>query len=404
MKKKTLLLTIGMILSMTTNVFAANINRLGGSDRYATAALINNEMQSETLILVSGSDFADALSASGLVKNYNAEIHLVNRGDLDSNTIDSLNNNEFKRAIIVGGTTAVSSKIEDELIKKLGSENVERLGGLNRYETSAIVASKIINNSQYGILNAFIATGKDFADALSVAPIAAYSGYPIILTPGDSLTQSSINVLNNEKVSFCYKIGGENVVSDKIDSLIGKESYYIERLGGSDRYETNKAVIGKFNFVHNSKSAYVVNGLDFPDALTGSVLAANNIAPIVLVNNSNIKKSTKDIIDCFQVENLIALGGTTAVSNETMEDISNIKRDQEPVFKYNSEIVLPADRIGKFPTPQEIGLIATGKSGSDCSWTFSISKGGAEDIGGFMSFYVIIDGEVKSGNVKFTYK
>lgn len=403
MKKKTLLLTIGMILSMTTNVFAANLDRLGGLDRYETAALINNEMQSETLILVSGSDFADALSASGLVKYYNAEIHLVNRGNLDSNTIASLNNNEFKRAIIVGGTTAVSEIIEDQLKDKLGKENVERLGGLNRYETSAIVASKIADNCQYGVGSAFIATGKDFADALSVAPIAASQGYPIILTPGDSLSESAIDVLNN--ANMCYKIGGETVVSDKIDSLIEKDSFYIKRLGGLDRYETNKAVIGQFNFsTFDYNNVYIANGLSFPDALTGSALAAKNRAPIVLVNNKTVKESTQDVIDCFQSENLIALGGTTAVSNETMEELSKVKVDQEPVFEYENKIVLSADKIGSIPTAQDIGLIATGKKGNDCSWTFLPMKGGADENGGSMSFIVVIDGEVKSGSVTFTYQ
>lgn len=403
MKKKTLLLTIGMILSMTTNVFATNIDRLGGSDRYKTAALINNKMQSETLILVSGNDFADALSASGLIKNYNAEIHLVNRGELDSNTIDSLNNNEFKRAIIIGGTTAVSSNIEDQLITKLGSENVERLGGVNRYETSVLVASKVIESSEETTLKAFIATGKDFADALSVAPIAASYGYPIILTPGDALSKSAIEVLND--INIFYKIGGETAVSDKIDSLIGKDSIYIKRLGGLDRYETNKNVIAEFNFsTFDYNNVYVANGLSYTDALTGSGLAAKNKAPIVLVKNKDVKQSTQDIIDCFQSENLIALGGTTAISNETIEELSKAKVEQEPVFEYKDKIVLSGDKKNTIPTAEDIDLIATGKNGNDCSWTFLPMKGGADENGGSMSFIVIIDGEVKTGSVTFTYE
>lgn len=404
MKRKILALTMGIVLAMTTTAFAANIERLGGSDRYKTAALINNEMNSETLILVSGSDFADALSSAGLIKYYNAEIHLLNRGNLDSNTITSLNKNEFKRAIIIGGTAVISENIEDYLKNKLGKENVERLGGLNRYETSAIVASKIVNNSDYSGGRVFIATGKDFADALSVASISAFYGYPIILTQGEELTELAINVLNNRSINMCYKIGGEAVVSNKIDSLIPKDSYYIKRLGGLDRYETNKRVIGEFSFnTFDYNNIYVANGLDFPDALTGSALAAKKRAPIVLVNNKDIKKSTKDIVDCFASENLIALGGTGAVSNKTMEELSNSKIYKEPVFEYKNKVVLSKDRKGEFPTAEDIGLIAIGKKGNDCSWTFWVGKGGADENGGSMSFTVVIDGEIKQGSVRFTW-
>lgn len=403
MKKKTLLLTIAMVLSMTTNVFATNIDRLGGSDRYETAALINNKMESETLILVSGSDFADALSASGLVKNYNGEIHLVNRGNLDKNTVNSLDKNEFKRAIIVGGTTAVSESIEAQLKSKLGEENVERLGGLNRYETSVLVASKVIESSEDIGLKAFIATGKNFADALSVAPIAASYGYPIVLTPGDSLSKSAIEVLND--INTFYKIGGETAVSDKIDSLISKDSSYIKRLGGLDRYETNKAVIAEFNFsIFDYNNVYLANGLSYTDALTGSALASKNKAPIVLVKNKDVKQSTQDIIDCFQSENLIALGGTTAISNETIEELSKIKAEQETVFEYKDKIVLSGDKKNTIPTAEDIDLIATGKNGNDCSWTFLPMKGGADEDGGSMTFIVVIDGEVRTGSVNFTYK
>ena len=96
MKKKFLSLAIAFLLSLTTNVSAVTLDRLGGNNRYETAAKINNQMQSDTLILVSGNDFADALSSTSLVKYYNAEIHLVNK-ELDANTINSLNNMNLKK-------------------------------------------------------------------------------------------------------------------------------------------------------------------------------------------------------------------------------------------------------------------------------------------------------------------
>ena len=407
MKKKSLLLAIALVLSLSTNVSAANLDRLGGENRYETAALINNQIKSETLILVSGNDFADALSATSLVKYYNAEIHLVNK-ELDSNTINSVNN-EFKKAIIVGGTSAVSSEIENELKLELGEKNVERLGGKNRYETSEIVAEKILeltnsNATSSAIGKAFVVTGKNFADALSVAPISASYGYPIILTPGESIGDLGLKTLNT--IGSYYKIGGESVVSDKIDKLTDVESSSINRLSGANRYETNKAVIGEFaTYAFNYNTTYVANGLNFPDALAGSVLAAKNKAPIVFVSNT-ATISAKDVITCFQSDNIIALGGTSVVSNYTMNSLIDTNIDKEVVFKYNNKVVLPEK--GSEPTPENIDLVALGKKGNDCSWTYTIHKGVAPEASddgiGFISFSVIIDGQYHNGRVEYTRK
>ena len=407
MKKKSLLLAIALVLSLSTNVSAANLDRLGGENRYETAALINNQIKSETLILVSGNDFADALSATSLVKYYNAEIHLVNK-ELDSNTINSVNN-EFKKALIIGGTSAVSSEIENELKLELGEKNVERLGGKNRYETSELVAEKILelsnsNTTSSSLGKAFVVTGKDFADALSVAPISASYGYPIILTPGESIGDLGLKTLNT--IGSYYKIGGESVVSDKIDKLTDVESSSINRLSGANRYETNKAVIGEFaTYAFNYNTTYVANGLNFPDALAGSVLAAKNKAPIVFVSNT-ATISAKDVITCFQSDNIIALGGTSVVSNYTMNSLIDTNSDKEVVFKYNNKVVLPEK--GSEPTPETIDLVASGKKGNDCSWTYTIHKGVAPEASddgiGFISFSVIIDGQYHNGRVEYTRK
>ena len=398
MKKKSLLLAISLMLSFNTNVFAATLDRLGGQDRYETAALINNKMQSETLILASGNDFADALSSTGLVKYYNAEIHLVNDA-LDSNTVNSLNNNEFKKAIIIGGTGVISTELENELKTKLGSENVERLGGKDRYETSELIAAKILEIDS-SVNTAFVTTGKNFADALSISPIASYFGYPIILTPGDSIGELGISTI--ETLNNYYILGGEAVINDNINKLFNKESLQSKRLAGKDRYETNKAVIDEFYLsAFDHKTIYVASGLNFPDALVGSALAAKNKAPIILVSNT-VESPAKEVVNSFINGNLIALGGTSVVSNETMKYLSDDNGSREIVFKYKDKIVLPVEK-GDTPTAEDIMLVAIDKQGNDCSDTFSPRKGGCCDDGiGFVEFSVTIDGTDYFARVNYT--
>lgn len=58
----------------------------------------------------------------------------------------------------------------------------------------------------------------------------------------------------------------------------------IIRIGGQDRYATSLAVAKYFNLPGDI--ACIAKGNNFPDALAGSVYAALNKAPILLVSDS----------------------------------------------------------------------------------------------------------------------
>ena len=95
MRKRWLITLLTITLSIGfTNVNATVLDRFGGLNRYETAAKINNQITSKTLILVSGHDFADALVAAPLVYHLDGEIHITENNKLSQNTVDSLNKNE----------------------------------------------------------------------------------------------------------------------------------------------------------------------------------------------------------------------------------------------------------------------------------------------------------------------
>lgn len=56
----------------------------------------------------------------------------------------------------------------------------ERIYGIDRYETSLNIAKKIYEIKPFN--EVFIASGENYPDALSAAPIAAIKEIPIILT------------------------------------------------------------------------------------------------------------------------------------------------------------------------------------------------------------------------------
>ncbi|MFD3156892.1 cell wall-binding repeat-containing protein [Haloimpatiens sp. FM7330] len=155
---------------LSNEVFAKSplINRLSGINRYETNISIvkNGWSESSNVVLANGQDYPDALCAAPLANAKNAPIILTAKDHINTSAINELSRLKTKNVYIIGGTGVVSSEIEEKL-KSLGI-NCIRLAGKNRYETSVRIAEQI--GTSNGIV---VASGENFPDALSIAPIAA---------------------------------------------------------------------------------------------------------------------------------------------------------------------------------------------------------------------------------------
>lgn len=272
----------------------AEIQRFGGADRYETSIKIsqNNFETTDYIILVSGGDFPDALSAAPLSKKYSAPILLTKKDELSEESIEEIKRLNAKKAFILGGDLIISERVE----KQLADINVSptRIYGKDRYETSLKVAQVLGSWKE-----AFIASGENFPDAVSAAPIAALKGMPIILTKGKELPKSVKEFVRENSSPMYYIVGGQGAVSEA--AIINDIAHY-KRLEGKDRYKTNEAVINEFINEVAFENTYIASGQAFPDALSGAAAAVKTSSPIVLVSknydvrNSIIKENLDKIL------------------------------------------------------------------------------------------------------------
>ena len=246
-----------------------------GSDRYETAVKIADEMgYYDTAILVNGDkSLSDGLSASSLAGKEKAPILLVKQNIIPRETLTRAL--KAKKVYIIGGTSAISKDVE----KQLSGKEIVRIDGKNRVETSEKVAKLVGNYDEAFIVNGN--TGE--ADAISVASVAAKNHAPILLTNGKSSTHSK-----KSGVDY-YVVGGNAVVSD---SLVSK--FDAERISGSDRYETNRAVIEEF--YPNENKYYYTKGDLLVDALAVSPLSKDNGVVLVSPKSDNSILKDKDLI------------------------------------------------------------------------------------------------------------
>lgn len=278
--------------------------RLAGEDRYATAAELAKSgwNTSYYAIIVSGENFADALCSAPLANKHNAPILLTSKDVLNDYTRTELSRLKVKNVIIIGGTGIISANVEQS-VKNMDIE-VSRIAGIDRYETSLKVAQALGQSNQ-----AVVACGQSFPDALSIAPIAALKGMPIILTPADKLPEN-VRTYLTQNVQSTYVVGGTGVVSDSVFQQLPSPI----RLSGFSRYETNVRILEEFAGELDFSTCYVATGEQYADALAGAALASLTSSPVILVSNP-VDSSTLNFIAgvLSKINKEVIFGGTVVV-------------------------------------------------------------------------------------------
>lgn len=317
-----ILLTSAFSVTSFSSVSAASTNRLWGQDRYETSAAISKSgwTSSDYVVVASGEGYADALCAAPLAKKYNAPIILTESKNLNEKAKEEIKRLNAKHAIIIGKYGAVSQSAEDDLKSITG--DVKRLGGNDRYETSVIVAKELGTVDKVAVTS-----GGGFADALSIAPIAAAQNMPILLSGKDTLPDVVKGYINDNKDSIknSYIIGGTGVISDAAKA----QAPSAERLSGQNRFETNLNVMKYFQSSLKFDNIYVVEadgptGNEFADALSGAALAVKSSSPVVLTY-----KTLSTDIQSFIKSNsttstsITALGGEAAVPEVLVSNLES---------------------------------------------------------------------------------
>ncbi|WP_377887574.1 cell wall-binding repeat-containing protein [Alkalihalobacillus sp. R86527] len=290
------------------------IERLSGKDRYATAIEIAEygwPEGTDNVVLATGSTFPDALAGAPLAFQLDAPILLTPKTKLDSRVRDLIVDFGVKKVTILGGTGAVSAKVENELRDKMGLE-VRRLKGKNRYETAAAISETLLPTHQ-----AVVAYGGNFPDALSIAPYAAMYGLPIFLTEKNELSKATKDAMFS--YTKTYVVGGTGAISENVKKQLPSPT----RLKGKDRYETSISITKELNLP--TRGAFLATGEGFADALTGSVLAAKFGEPTILTKKSSLPTSTKKFFIEENTTFYTILGGNGAVGPGVENDIMGLE-------------------------------------------------------------------------------
>lgn len=338
MKKKNLLrrvlvtsLALSMCIAPTiTKASVEKFERISGRNRIETSVNIskNSFENSDNVVIANGFDFPDALSSGQLATALNAPLLLSSSDKLDTETKSEIERLNPKNVYIVGGEKALNKeRIEPEIKSITKNAKIERLAGIDRYDTSIKVMEK--TKEFVDSENLLIVSGKNFPDALAAAGYMASHKSVMVLSDGVKYPKSELNEI---------AIGGKN--------LLPLNGFTGERISGKDRYET-ALEIAKKSFANND-TAILSNANVFADSLSAVSLTKKYNAPIILTSNKNLNKSSKDYLN--GLKKIVIVGGKASVEdnilqNKTIEELAvrpsknDTKQPQKKLYNFEKAVV-----------------------------------------------------------------
>lgn len=388
-----------------------DLGRFAGADRFATAALINNQVAVGPVAGVftpagsalcdyaisDGREFADALSGAVLGR----AVLLTETGALPAATIAALETikkvcgaaNDPVSGVVLGGESAVSSAVFEALFA-YGS--VTRIAGDNRYETSLAVAADACGASVAvpapGCADVIIATGLSPADALAAAALATANGTPIILHDGSVLRGDVKAFLKaNTSLSNVFVVGGTAAIPAQVSAdLVSDLGVTVTPLAGANRYATAATIAG---LTASPAGVILVNGDDtsFSDALAIGQRSAFLGFPVLLINGCSLPSETAAYLaaNSSTILEIIAAGGTAVVCDEVMLEAKTAATYAAPSIvsatvavsdienaEYTSAVVATA--TGEMTFTGKTGGAAAGLAGN--GWTITLVETGAASV------------------------
>ena len=140
-----------------------DVPRTSGVDPFATCAAVSAAAFTATneVVIASGDEYPDGLSAAAFAGEVDAPVLLVPTiGTLPAAVTAEITRLGATTGHIMGGTAAVSADMESQL-KAAGVTTMTRYPGVDRYDTSRLVAQALSTiGTDNGKTTAFVTTGE----------------------------------------------------------------------------------------------------------------------------------------------------------------------------------------------------------------------------------------------------
>ncbi|MDE0676580.1 MAG: fibronectin type III domain-containing protein [Acidimicrobiaceae bacterium] len=265
-----------------------------------------------TVVIANGWSSADSAVASALAAlesdNLSDAVVLYARTDeLTTRTASFIRDRQPSAVILVGGTAALSTDVEDEVVALVGGAAVRRIEGVDRFDTAA---KAVPSNATTFI----VANGRSAADTGVAAALAATrSNAAVLLAEADSLTEPTERIISERQPSQVEFVGGTAVLAaslaDRVRELAPSVTS-VPRHAGASRTDTAAAAAPDL-----STTVVIANGWSPADMGVAAAYAAITTGGAVLYSQTNsLTAPTEQRITELRPRAIVLVGGNAALN------------------------------------------------------------------------------------------
>lgn len=300
------------------------VERIAGSGRVETSISVARHLFpcdsegrcADTVLLARADDSADAVVAGPLARALGAPLLLTDTHAVPTSLDKELERLGARSAVLLGGPAALSIDVEQELSSR--GLAVERVGGSDRYETSALVAERLTPAA------VAVASGAPAhqVDALAAGAWAGSTGGAVLLVAETQVPEPVQAALAELAPSRVLVVGGSSAVEESVAARIRElVPVEVERVSGGDRFQTAAQLASLAPALGADPSTYwVANGWSWPDIAVATAAAVHERALVLLADRTSVPPSTSEQLTVQRplVERVRLIGGAIALS-ETVE-------------------------------------------------------------------------------------
>lgn len=277
---------------------ARTISRLFGDDRIATALTTSTSRpagSADRVYLASSTGYPDALVGTPLAHRDGAPLLLTPPGALDGRVLTEIQRvlAAGGRVRLLGGPVALSPDVAAALTMA-GITN-DRIFGETRFETARAVAEELGD-----VDLVFLATGRNFPDALAAGAVAAATNGAVLLTDDRLLPPATLAYLASSSAGEVAVGGAAAAARPGADPIIG-----------ADRYATAALVAAQF--LPDAPAYGLASGTNFPDALSGGVEIARLGGALLLTAPDALSTPTRALLESTTPTIVVLFGGPVAL-------------------------------------------------------------------------------------------
>ncbi len=270
------------------------------------------------LVVASASQWGDQVTAASLAGAVGGPVLLVSSNSLPSITAAEIKRLKPQRVYVLGSTKTIKSSVT-RAIGALGTQ-VTRIGGSDRYQVAANALATTLHrdmDAKHPANVVYIVSGEEPAEALSIAPILAKTGRPVLFSRSKGMSSYVMRRLHWTGVKHVIILGGTKVIKSSVQKTLKKKHYKVSRIGTSDKYATSRSILSHGLSLGLSFDALgLVSTSSYADALAWSSATGMTGSLVILTPQNKLGSVARAIAARYRsrIGRARIFGGESSVS------------------------------------------------------------------------------------------